>query len=115
MVAGNLLAQSVATPKSECGFRVVGNHMLDPEGRPFIVKGIASPYGPFCGGVDDWDSANTVDRDYDLIQRLGCNFVRICVTYKVAHGNAKRAQLIAVVAKARARFRRGDRQFIQFA
>lgn len=84
-------------------FTVKGNKILDIEGRPFIIKGIASPYGPFCGGMKEWDSINTVERDFDLIRGLGCNLVRILVTRKAAGADADRARLIAVVAQARKR------------
>jgi len=98
----NLSLPADGAPEAR-GFRVVGNTILDPAGRRFIVKGIASPYGPFCGGIKDWDAIRTVDRDYDLIKGLGCNLVRICVTCKAVSTEVDRERLVRVVASARAR------------
>ena len=84
-------------------FCVKGNTILDPEGRPFVVKGIASPLGPFCGNVKTWDSTTTIGRDYDLIRSLGCNLVRIFVARNQTSTDIDRAKLIDTVAQARKR------------
>ena len=93
--------QAFVKSRSVDGFNVSGNKLIDPHGRQFIVRGIASPYGPFCGGVKDWDSINTIERDYSIIKELGCNLVRICVAYKATSAEADRKKLVHVVAKAR--------------
>jgi hypothetical protein len=53
--------------------------------------------------MKDWDSRNTVERDFDMIKGLGCTVVRILIGFRATHEDADRAFLIDVVRLARRR------------
>lgn len=76
--------QVTPTPSvsSKGTFRVQGNKIYDPDGKPFIVKGVVAIYGRFMDqpntlGVISYQNAR---RDLDAIKRMGVNVVRIFIS-----------------------------------
>ncbi len=71
------------------GFRVQGNVVNDPSGRRFIVKGITTQEGVFLPQLKSGEFATRqlgqVNRDFDIVQRLAANTVRIFVTGKYVY------------------------------
>jgi hypothetical protein len=91
-VAGVMAAPAQSQPgrnwRSYRGFRISGNRILDPLGRPFIVKGADAVYGRFAGGnANGWGLINYqhAQRDLDNMRVAGYNLARISVSYDLAH------------------------------
>lgn len=84
-------------------FRVEGTRLYDPHGRPFAVRGVVLPYGPFAGGPgESHDTRNfeLLERDLRRVRALGANLIRVFAT--PAEGAARFADLERTVALARA-------------
>jgi Cellulase (glycosyl hydrolase family 5) len=98
------------------GFSVAGNRIVDPRGRPFVLKGVTLLYGTFAGGDGaGLGAANLAQAPFDVrrVRALGANAVRIMVTppapadeaatmarLRQAVGWARDAGLVVVLANA---------------
>jgi Cellulase (glycosyl hydrolase family 5) len=81
-----LLASSAQAPAAapSGAYRVSGNTILDPSGRPFIVKGANALAGHFLGpdaGGYSTDNYTNAQRDLDNLKAAGVNTVRVLTSY----------------------------------
>lgn len=99
------LNQSYATPDYKGQFHVVGNKILTPDGKDFIVKGVVTVYGTFGGGNEQgYGYYNYVNaqHDFDAQKSIGINTVRIFV--QASDNDAQhKATLTQVISWARQR------------
>ncbi len=86
-------------------YTVRDGKILDPDGRPFVVKGVVAVYGAFSGGDEaGFGEINyrNASRDFDEMKRRGINLVRVFIDFKNLDDYHK-ARLHDVVAWGRAR------------
>jgi len=86
------------------GFRVEGNRLYDPAGRPFTVRGVVMPYGTFAGGPGASHDRLNFERlpdDLRRVRRAGANLIRVFASPDAARP-ARFARLERTVALARA-------------
>lgn len=79
----NITSSTSSLPPSAGAFRVQGNKIYDPMGKPFIVKGVTAIYGRFAGGdAHGFGLTNYryAERDLDNLKRAHVNLVRLFVS-----------------------------------
>jgi hypothetical protein len=99
------LVEAEPGPEATGRFYVHENHIIDPEGRRFIVKGTVVSHGAFAGGDEAGFGATnyaTVTADLDRLRGLGFNTVRVLVTPRPGD-LAQEERVRSVVDQARAR------------
>lgn len=93
-------------PAGPDDFRVDANRLLDPDGQPFVIRGVVMPYGTFfADGYDSGVSATNAQRfaaDAERVRAAGANLVRVFVM-RQALAPERFAELERVVKAARAK------------
>ena len=84
-------------------FHVQGNTILDPAGRPFVVKGADMVYGRFAGGDADgfgFQNYSNAARDLDALKGMGGNAIRLSLSLNQVNTHHRWGEVDAIVQLA---------------